>query len=328
KMEKFTALSKSIKSEMAIFDELTKNYLDSDVELVNQVANHIINSGGKKLRPILMFYCKNLFTNISKEAEINVHKMAVAIEFIHTATLLHDDVVDESAMRRSQPTANSLFGNAASVLAGDFLYSRAFQIMTDVGSTEIMSIMANTTNKIAEGEVLQLMHCNNPEVSEEEYLKVIYYKTAMLFRASCAIPAILSNQTPEIIDTCKNFGGHIGTAFQLTDDLLDYSGTEREIGKRLGDDLREGKATLPLIRLMSTGDKNTTSLLKSTILEPDGAPFDQIVALIKGSDAIDYTKEKALYECDSAKACLERFKENNAKKELMELISFIHKRKG
>ena len=327
-MKDFTALSNLFKSEMAIFDELAQDYLDSDVELVNQVANHIVNSGGKKLRPILMFYCKNLFTNISKEAKINVHKMAVAIEFIHTATLLHDDVVDESAMRRSQPTANSLFGNAASVLAGDFLYSRAFQIMTDVGSTEIMSIMANTTNKIAEGEVLQLMHCNNPEVSEEEYLKVIYYKTAMLFRASCAIPAILSNQTPEIIDTCKNFGGHIGTAFQLTDDLLDYSGTEREIGKRLGDDLREGKATLPLIRLMSTGDKNTKSLLKGTILEPDGAPFDQIVCLIKGSDAIDYTKEKALYECDSAKVCLERFKENNAKKELMELISFIHKRKG
>ena len=327
-MENFTALSNSFRSELAIFDELTKTYLDSDVELINQIANHIINSGGKKLRPILMFYCKNLFSCISKEAEINVHKMAVAIEFIHTATLLHDDVVDESTMRRSQPTANSLFGNAASVLAGDFLYSRAFQIMTDVGSTEIMSIMANTTNKIAEGEVLQLMHCNNPEVSEEEYLKVIYYKTAMLFRAACAIPAILSNQTSAIIDTCKNFGGHIGTAFQLTDDMLDYSGTEREIGKRLGDDLREGKATLPLIRLMSTGDKNTTSLLKGTILEPDGAPFDQIVCLIKESDAIDYTKEKALYECDSAKACLERFKENNARKELMELISFIHKRKG
>ena len=327
-MENFTALSNSFKSEMAIFDELTKNYLDSDVELINQIANHIVNSGGKKLRPILMFYFNNLFSNISKEAEINVHKMAVAIEFIHTATLLHDDVVDESAMRRNQPTANSLFGNAASVLAGDFLYSRAFQIMTDVGSTEIMSIMANTTNKIAEGEVLQLMHCNNPEVSEEEYLKVIYYKTAMLFRASCAIPAILSNQTPEIIDTCKNFGGHIGTAFQLTDDLLDYSGTEREIGKRLGDDLREGKATLPLIRLMSTSDKDTTNLLKGTILEPEGAPFDQIVCLIKGSDAIDYTKKKVLSECDSAKACLEKFKENNAKKALMELISFIYKRKG
>ena len=327
-MENFTALSNSFISEMAIFDELTKNYLDSDVELINQIANHIVNSGGKKLRPILMFYCKNLFSNLSKEAEINVHKMTVAIEFIHTATLLHDDVVDESAMRRNQPTANSLFGNAASVLAGDFLYSRAFQIMTDVGSTEIMSIMANTTNKIAEGEVLQLMHCNNPEVSEEEYLKVVYYKTAMLFRASCAIPAILSNQTPEIIDTCKNFGGHIGTAFQLTDDLLDYSGTENEIGKRLGDDLREGKATLPLIRLMSTGDKNTTSLLKDTILEPEGAPFDQIVCLIKGSDAIDYTKEKALYECNSAKAYLEKFEESDAKKELMELISLIYMRKG
>ena len=327
-MKNFTALSNSFKSEMAIFDELTKNYLDSDVELINQIANHIVNSGGKKLRPILMFYCKNLFSNISKEAEINVHKMAVAIEFIHTATLLHDDVVDESAMRRNQPTANSLFGNAASVLAGDFLYSRAFQIMTDVGSTEIMSIMANTTNKIAEGEVLQLMHCNNPEVSEEEYLKVIYYKTAMLFRASCAIPAILSNQAPETIDTCKNFGGHVGTAFQLTDDLLDYSGTEREIGKRLGDDLREGKATLPLIRLISTGDKKTTSLLKSTISDPDGAPFDQIVCLLKDSDAIDYTKKKALYECDSAKACLEMFDETDAKKKLMELISFIHERKG
>ena len=327
-MENLSALSNSFKSELAIFDELAKTYLDSDVELINKIAHHIVNSGGKKLRPILMFYCKNLFSNITMEVENNLNKMAVAIEFIHTATLLHDDIVDESAMRRGQPTANSLFGNAASVLAGDFLYSRAFQIMTDVGSMEIMSIMADTTNKIAEGEVLQLMNCNNPEVSEEEYLRVIYYKTAMLFRASCAIPAILSNQSPEIIDTCKNFGGHIGTAFQLTDDLLDYSGTEREIGKRLGDDLREGKATLPLIRLMSTGDKNTTGLLKSTILEPEGAPFDQIVCLIKSSDAVDYTKKKALYECDSAKAYLERFGESDAKKELMELISFIHQRKG
>ena len=327
-MENLTALSNSFKSEIAIFDELAKTYLDSDVELINQIAHHIVNSGGKKLRPILMFYCMNLFSVINKEFEINVNKMAVAIEFIHTATLLHDDVVDESAMRRSQPTANSLFGNAASVLAGDFLYSRAFQIMTDVGSTEIMSIMADTTNKIAEGEVLQLMHCNNPEISEEEYLKVIYYKTAMLFRASCAIPAILSNQAPETIDTCKNFGGHIGTAFQLTDDLLDYSGTEKEIGKRLGDDLREGKATLPLIRLMSTGDEKTINLLKSTISDPDGAPFDQIVCLLKDSDAIDYTKKKALYECNSAKACLEMFEDTDAKRDLLELISFIHERKG
>ena len=327
-MENLTALSNSFKSEIAIFDELAKTYLDSDVELINQIAHHIVNSGGKKLRPILMFYCMNLLSIINKEFEINVNKMAVAIEFIHTATLLHDDVVDESAMRRSQPTANSLFGNAASVLAGDFLYSRAFQIMTDVGSTEIMSIMADTTNKIAEGEVLQLMHCNNPEVSEEEYLKVIYYKTAMLFRASCAIPAILSNQTPEKIDICKNFGGHVGTAFQLTDDLLDYSGTEREIGKRLGDDLREGKATLPLIRLMSTGDEKTINLLKSTISDPDGAPFDQIVCLLKDSDAIDYTKKKALYECNSAKACLEMFEDTDAKRDLLELISFIHERKG
>ena len=208
------------------------------------------------------------------------------------------------------------------------MYSRAFQIMTDIGSTEIMSIMADTTNKIAEGEVLQLMHCNNPEISEEEYLKVIYYKTAMLFRASCAIPAILSNQTPEKIDICKNFGGHVGTAFQLTDDLLDYSGTEREIGKRLGDDLREGKATLPLIRLMSTGDEKTINLLKSTISDPDGAPFDQIVCLLKDSDAIDYTKKKALYECNSAKACLEMFEDTDAKRDLLELISFIHERKG
>jgi len=327
-MENLTALSNSFKSEIAIFDELAKTYLDSDVELINQIAHHIVNSGGKKLRPILMFYCMNLFSVINKEFEINVNKMAVAIEFIHTATLLHDDVVDESAMRRSQPTANSLFGNAASVLAGDFLYSRAFQIMTDIGSTEIMSIMADTTNKIAEGEVLQLMHCNNPEISEEEYLKVIYYKTAMLFRASCAIPAILSNQTPEKIDICKNFGGHVGTAFQLTDDLLDYSGTEREIGKRLGDDLREGKATLPLIRLMSTGDEKTINLLKSTISDPDGAPFDQIVCLLKDSDAIDYTKKKALYECNSAKACLEMFEDTDAKRDLLELISFIHERKG
>ena len=150
----------------------------------------------------------------------------------------------------------------------------------------------------------------------------------MLFRAACTIPAILSNQDPETVNTCKNFGGHIGTAFQLTDDLLDFSGTEREIGKRLGDDLREGKATLPLIRLMSTGDKNTISLLKGIILDPIGAPFDEIVGLLKDSDAIDYTKKKILYECDSAKLCLERFEESDAKNELMTLISFIHERKA
>ena len=171
-MKNFNSITTLFKTELTIFDKLARSYLNSDVTLINQIANHIINSGGKKLRPILMFYCKNLFGDEREGLVQKINQMAVAIEFIHTATLLHDDVVDDSSMRRNQPTANSLFGNAASVLAGDFLYSRAFQIMTDVGSNEIMNIMANTTNKIAEGEVLQLMNCNNPDVSEKEYLKL------------------------------------------------------------------------------------------------------------------------------------------------------------
>tara|TARA_B100000963_G_scaffold351682_1_gene363640 strand:+ start:4354 stop:5397 length:1044 start_codon:yes stop_codon:yes gene_type:complete len=328
KMKNFNSITTLFKTELTIFDKLARSYLNSDVTLINQIANHIINSGGKKLRPILMFYCKNLFGDEREGLVQKINQMAVAIEFIHTATLLHDDVVDDSSMRRNQPTANSLFGNAASVLAGDFLYSRAFQIMTDVGSNEIMNIMANTTNKIAEGEVLQLMNCNNPDVSEKEYLKIIYFKTAMLFRATCAIPAILSNQSSETISACANFGGHIGTAFQLTDDLLDYNGTENDIGKKLGDDLREGKATLPLIRLLAIGDDSTTNMLKKIIVDPEGAPFDRIVELIKQSDAIEYTRKKALRECNFAEACLENFDETDAKKELIKLISFVHTRKG
>ena len=172
------------------------------------------------------------------------------------------------------------------------------------------------------------MNCNNPDVSEKEYLKIIYFKTAMLFRATCAIPAILSNQSSETISACANFGGHIGTAFQLTDDLLDYNGTENDIGKKLGDDLREGKATLPLIRLLAIGDDSTINMLKKIIVDPEGAPFDRIVELIKQSDAIEYTRKKALRECNFAEACLENFDETDAKKELIKLISFVHTRKG
>ena len=253
--------------------------------------------------------------------------MACVIEFIHTATLLHDDVVDESGLRRSKETAFSLFGSAPSVLVGDFLYSRAFQIMVEVDNRKIMEIMANATNTIAEGEVLQLMNCNDPDINEERYLKVIRYKTAKLFQASCEIPVALSNLNEQSINAAGSFGIHLGTAFQLTDDVLDYVGAESEIGKKLGDDLREGKPTLPLIRVISTSDDNTKKKIKTTIKNPSDTDLEKVVQLIKQSDAIEYTKKLALKECLLAKSSLSDFKPSFHKKILIDLLDFVINRR-
>ena len=329
-MVEYTELMQPIENELEDVSKEIKKQLKSEVVLVNQVANYIIDSGGKRLRPALVLLMSKVICQDNKILEkhyLHLVKMACVIEFIHTATLLHDDVVDESGLRRSKETAFSLFGSAPSVLVGDFLYSRAFQIMVDVNNKKIMEIMANATNTIAEGEVLQLMNCNDPDIDENRYLKVIRYKTAKLFQASCEIPAALSNLEEKIICAAGSFGMHLGTAFQLTDDVLDYVGTESEIGKKLGDDLREGKPTLPLIRVVSTSDHHTKEKIKNTIKSPSEADLEKIVLLIKRSDAIEYTKKLALKECFLAKNCLENFKSSIHKKILIDLLDFVMERR-
>ena len=329
-MVEYSELMQPIKKELEDVSKEIKKQLKSEVVLVNQVANYIIDSGGKRLRPALVLLMAKVICseqNIQKKYYLDLIKMACVIEFIHTATLLHDDVVDESGLRRSKETAFSLFGSAPSVLVGDFLYSRAFQIMVEVDNRKIMEIMANATNTIAEGEVLQLMNCNDPDINEERYLKVIRYKTAKLFQASCEIPVALSNLNEQSINAAGSFGIHLGTAFQLTDDVLDYVGAESEIGKKLGDDLREGKPTLPLIRVISTSDDNTKKKIKTTIKNPSDADLEKVVQLIKQSDAIEYTKKLALKECLLAKRSLNDFKPSFHKKILIDLLDFVINRR-
>ena len=330
-MVEYSELMQPIKKELEDVSKEIKKQLKSEVVLVNQVANYIIDSGGKRLRPALVLLMARVICseqNIQKKYYPDLIKMACVIEFIHTATLLHDDVVDESGLRRSKETAFSLFGSAPSVLVGDFLYSRAFQIMVDVDNKKIMKIMANATNTIAEGEVLQLMNCNDPDIDEERYLKVIRYKTAKLFQASCEIPAALLNLENKNIIAAGSFGMHLGTAFQLTDDVLDYVGAESEIGKKLGDDLREGKPTLPLIRVVSTCDEHTRKKIKTTIKNPSEADLEKVVQLIKGSDAIEYTKKLAVKECLLAKNSLDNFKSTAHKKILIDLLDFVINRRN
>lgn len=235
-----------IANEMRMVDGVIRQSLHSEVPLVNQVADYIINSGGKRLRPMLVLLSAGLFGNTQAQH----HQLAAVVEFIHTATLLHDDVVDESSKRRGQSTANALFGNAASVLVGDFVYSRAFQMMVAVQNMRVMEILSDATNIIAEGEVLQLLNVNNADISDDAYLQVIHYKTAKLFEAATRLGAIISNAPPQDEAALTTYGMHLGTAFQLIDDILDLSGDSEAIGKNLGDDLAEGKPTLPLLYAM------------------------------------------------------------------------------
>lgn len=330
-MVEYKELMQPIEKELEDVSKEIKKQLKSEVVLVNQVANYIIDSGGKRLRPALIFLMSEVVNqekSMQEKEYLQLVKMACVIEFIHTATLLHDDVVDESGLRRSRETAYSLFGSAASVLVGDFLYSRAFQIMVDVNCNKIMEIMANATNTIAEGEVLQLMNCNDPDIDEEKYLKVIRYKTAKLFQASCQIPAALLNLKPKYLSAAGSFGTHLGTAFQLTDDVLDYVGTESEIGKKLGDDLREGKPTLPLIRAAYTSEKSLRAKIKATIQNPNEAELEKVVQLIKQSDAVEYTKNLAAKECALAKECLDEFEPSGHKKILSNLLEFVINRRN
>ena len=296
--------------------------LNSDVALINQLGAYIIHSGGKRLRPLLVVLAARAlgYTGDKHVA------LAAIIEFIHTATLLHDDVVDASAMRRGQSTANSVWGNEASVLTGDFLYSRAFEMMVDVGSMRVMEILAKTTNTIAEGEVLQLLHCHDPAVTEENYLRVIYSKTAKLFEAAARLGAVISGQPPAIEDAMAKYGMHLGTAFQLIDDVLDYSADSKTLGKNVGDDLAEGKPTLPLLYALRTGNTSQQQLLRSAIEKGGLEHIEAVVSAIESTGANAYTARKAEDAAQSAVEALVAIPESPHKQALLDLARFsIHR---
>lgn len=299
-------------------DEVIRVKLHSDVVLVRQVGEYIINSGGKRLRPALVILSAGAFGYAGKYH----HNLAAIIEFIHTATLLHDDVVDASKLRRSKATANALFGNAASVLVGDFLYSRAFQMMVEVNNMRIMQVLADATNMIAEGEVLQLLNCRNPDVKEENYLQVIRYKTAKLFEAATRLGAILCSVTPAKEESMAAYGMHLGTAFQLTDDMLDYSGDYHDTGKNLGDDLAEGKPTLPLIYAMKTGSEKQVTIVRNAIKQGGEESLKAVLDVIQKTDALDYTRQKAEAESSMASAAISSLPNSNYKECLLQLATF------
>ncbi len=303
---------------MAAVNTVIRERLHSEVTLVNQIAEYIIGAGGKRIRPVLVLLVANAY-GYKGTAH---HELAAVVEFIHTATLLHDDVVDESSMRRGRQTANALFGNAASVLVGDFLYSRAFQMMVGLDSMRVMQILSDATNVIAEGEVLQLLNMHDPDVSQESYLKVIRSKTAKLFEAAAELGALISGANDVQIAAAGEYGRSLGTAFQLIDDVLDYAGDADAIGKNVGDDLREGKPTLPLIYLMENGTAEQRELVRNCIEQGDEKNFDSILAAITSSGALEYTRGQAEAAASRAAEAVAGLPESVYKQSLLQLCSF------
>lgn len=312
-LSKIKALSEP---DMQAVNQLIQQQVTSDVVLINQLGFYIVNSGGKRLRPLITVLAARAL-NIQNDEH---HALAAIIEFIHTATLLHDDVVDESTMRRGRETANAVFGNQASVLVGDFLYSRAFQMMVGLKRMPVMDILSDATNRIAQGEVMQLMNCNDPDTTETSYLEVIYSKTARLFEAATQLSAVLTDQGAPIETAMQNYGKHLGTAFQLVDDVLDYVADEEDMGKKAGDDLAEGKPTLPLLHAMWNANTDDANLIKSAIENADGLPhFEAILKIMKKTGSIEYTRQKAIEEADLAKAALSMIPNSEYKEALIGL---------
>ena len=311
-------IAHSISSDMDAVNAVIRARLHSEVSLVNQIAEYIIGAGGKRIRPVLVLLVANAYGYRGAAH----HELAAVVEFIHTATLLHDDVVDESSMRRGRQTANALFGNAASVLVGDFLYSRAFQMMVGQDNMRVMQILSDATNVIAEGEVLQLLNMHDPDVSEASYLLVIRSKTAKLFEAAAQLGALISGASEREIDAAGEYGRSLGTAFQLIDDVLDYAGDATEIGKNVGDDLREGKPTLPLIYLMENGTPQQRELVRSCIEQGDEQHFDTILAAITSSGALDYTRRAAERAAKRAADAVASLPESQYKESLLQLCVF------
>ncbi|MBI3230268.1 MAG: octaprenyl diphosphate synthase [Burkholderiales bacterium] len=311
-------IAETIATDMTLVDMVIREKLHSEVSLVNQIAEYIISAGGKRIRPALVL----LVANAYRYQGTHHHQLAAVVEFIHTATLLHDDVVDESSMRRGRQTANALFGNAASVLVGDFLYSRAFQMMVNLNSMRVMQILADATNVIAEGEVLQLLNMHDPDVTQERYLEVIRCKTAKLFEAAAELGALVAGASEEQIACAAEYGRSLGTAFQLIDDVLDYSGNATQIGKNVGDDLREGKPTLPLIYLMEHGTPAQCELVKNCIEQGDEKHFDEILAAITSCGALEYTRQQALNASERAQAAIATMPDSPYKESLLQLCAF------
>jgi octaprenyl-diphosphate synthase len=299
-------------------DEVIRQSLHSEVYLINQVAHYIIQSGGKRLRPSLVL----LSAGVLGEIKPDHHVLAAVVEFIHTATLLHDDVVDESSLRRGRATANALFGNAASVLVGDFVYSRAFQMMVRIQNMRIMDILAEATNIIAEGEVLQLMNLHDATLSDEDYLKVIQYKTAKLFEAATRLGAVASNASKHYEDALATYGMHLGTAFQLIDDVLDIDGETSSMGKSMGDDIAEGKPTLPLLIAMRKADDKNSQMIRNALEKGGVDHLPQIIDLVKSTGALEDVRQLARQEANIACESTEQLPDNPFKDALIALAEF------
>jgi len=307
---------------MQAVDAVIRQRLHSEVVLIGQVSEYIINSGGKRLRPALALLAAGVFGYRGS----NHHELAAVVEFIHTATLLHDDVVDESSLRRGKATANAMFGNAASVLVGDFLYSRAFQMMVSVGSLRVMEVLSDATNIIAEGEVLQLLNCHDPEIDEARYLQVIHYKTAKLFEAAGRLGAIVGGASREDENALAEYGMRLGTAFQLIDDVLDYSGDHQDTGKNVGDDLAEGKPTLPLIYAIQHGTPEQAALVRHAIEEGGLDELQPVMQAIRDTGALDYTRAQARREANAACAAISGLPDSKYKDSLLTLANFAVER--
>ena len=295
-------------------DAVIGRRLTSDVALVNQIAGYIVHAGGKRMRPKLVL----LFANALGFQGAERFELAAVVEFIHTATLLHDDVVDESSLRRGKQTANALFGNAASVLVGDFLYSRAFQMMVSTNRMRVLDVLAEATNIIAEGEVLQLMNMHDPDISVEDYLRVIRYKTAKLVEASARLGAVLADASAEVEDACASYGRALGTAFQLIDDVLDYEGDTQALGKNVGDDLREGKPTLPLLVAMERGTAEQRELIRHAIQHGEVERLPDIIEIVRATGALEATREAARREAEHAREKLSLLPLNKWQEALLE----------
>ena len=315
---KLEQLYKLIGPDMQAVDAVIRQRLHSDVALVRQVAEYIISAGGKRLRPALVLLSAGALGYQGTQH----HELAAITELIHTSTLLHDDVVDESDLRRGRETANALFGNAASVLVGDFLYSRSFQMMVDIGNMRVMSVLSDATTIIAEGEVLQLMNCHDADVDEERYLQVIRYKTAKLFEAASRLGAIIGGADADTEQRLADYGTYLGTAFQLIDDVLDYSGAEGETGKHLGDDLAEGKPTLPLIHVLTHGTPEQRDCVRRAIENGGRDDFPAVLAAIHATGALEHTKKQAKAEADRAAATISALPASPYKDSLLELSAF------
>lgn len=303
-----------IQDDIQAVDQLILNRLSSDVVLINQIGHYIINSGGKRLRPLLVLLSARACGYTGSDHQL----MAAVIEFIHTSTLLHDDVVDESDTRRGNKTANEVWGNAASVLVGDFLYSRSFEMMVEPGNIKIMQVMSEATNVIAEGEVLQLLNCHDADTTKERYMEVIHRKTAKLFEAATQMGPILANK-PELEEAFISYGKHLGAAFQLIDDALDYTANEEELGKNIGDDLAEGKPTLPLIYVLENGSETEKQIIRRAIESEGINLLEEVTEIIKASGAIAYTQEIAQNEAELAKVALSSLEESDLKNALWSL---------